>query len=239
VPATGWNFAGILNLAKNPRFNAKQIETFIAFMGDEEVVPSSQVSEIYPDVVEPVDASLLDSDIDPTPVSLLSDSLFRTETGVADVEDQEMMEVDHHCDNMSIDKVPSEPQFREPRPCNFVSDDEGESLEEVEDEDMYYETEDGGSYMALVDDDDHNAHDEDAYADDEDYGDKQSVGEEVYENEPRTGVTMYDYDKFGHLAAGVRRYRKKWSVLEQYRQVPERVRSMVLDRARKCIEDTE
>jgi hypothetical protein len=157
------------------------------------------------------------------------------------VELGDMMDVDQDCGDTSFENASSAPEFKEPRPYDFVSDNEEGTFEEFQDEDMYYQTEDCESYMVLLDDDDHNVHDEEAEADEEENsdGNEPSVFEGKCGNDPRIGITMYDYEKFGHLAAGVRRYRKKWSILEQYRQAPERVRSLVVEHAMKCIEDIE
>jgi hypothetical protein len=193
---------------KNPRFDTKQIDTFIAFMRDKEVVPSSQVSEIYPDIADAVNGTVTKRDVDHTPVGLLDDSLLRLQDDMVELGD--MMDVDQDCGDTSFENASSAPEFKEPRPYDFVSDNEEGTFEEFQDEDMYYQTEDCESYMVLLDDDDHNVHDEEAEADEEENsdGNEPSVFEGKCGNDPRIGITMYDYEKFGHLAAGVRRYRK-------------------------------
>jgi hypothetical protein len=51
---------------------------------------------------------------------------------------------------------------------------------------------------------------------------------------------MYDgHEGFGYLAEGITRYREKWDVLPVYSQVPERVRNIVMEFVKKCVEDYE
>jgi hypothetical protein len=209
---------------KNPKFSAKQIETFIAFMRDEDVVGSSTVSEIHSSGLETLAC------IDQKPVGVLSHYISTRER------DCDGMEVDECKDEVSTDAPSYKPESNVARPYDFISHDEEEVLEEYGDE---IKLEFSGSYEALFDDEKHNTHDED-FGGNEESADNDACGEvETYDIEPRVGVTMYNYDHFGHLAEGVMRYRRKWSVLEQYRQIPKRVRDMVMDLARKCLEDSD
>jgi hypothetical protein len=132
----------------------------------------------------------------------------------------------------------------EPRPYDFVPHIELDTLENYKDDDTYDDDSSGDSYVMLIDDEDHNIHDEDD-ACEEDHGSEEDHGNEKEPHDhgviddwgPRIGITMHDCGMFGHLPANIQRYRNKWSILEEFRQPPERVRSAVMEHITKCIED--
>jgi hypothetical protein len=194
-------------VTKKPKWNQLQIDTFNEFMRDADVHMPSNLTEVHPEAL-PTSTSLLE--IRPSPEELVNNQhAHQDDVEMEDVNDDMVIEdesgrVETFEDGADVPQVQASV-----KPYDFVlAEDEGSDADELS-EDEYGGNE---SYVALVDNDAHNAHDEEDVA-------VACVGESRAPRAPRIGETMYDNHKgYGRLSQGIRRYRyrEKWDVLTEY-----------------------
>lgn len=219
---------------KKSRFNDKQLDTFVNFMRDEDVISQDQLTEVVDEEVRPIVENQGEGeggDIIAGDATAKADAVT-TSLVSWDNSDQDAGEVPiqhkQETENVRIDPFEMVP-YEE---CSLHDSSSSE-----------YEWSDAESYICLEDDEEQNAETNGDETEEEE-SDEPVVSSSVDPpsspvDPPRFGVTMHENEQYGKLASRVRRYRQAWGLLKSYRQIPRRVKLEIMDHVRKCVLDGE